>query len=135
MKIYFAGSIRGGRGDAELYKQIIGLLSEYGEVLTEHIGDETLTSAHGSGMEPQYIFEQDTDWLREADVVVAEVTTPSLGVGYEIGLAESLEKRILCLYREQEDRSLSAMIAGNRNLSIAQYESIEDISNYLVDYF
>lgn len=134
MKIYFAGSIRGGRGDAQLYKQIIELLGQYGEVLTEHIGDETLTSA-GSSMEPQYIFEQDTDWLREADVVVAEVTTPSLGVGYEIGLAESLEKRILCLYREQEDSQVSAMILGNRNLSIAQYESIEDIENYLVDYF
>lgn len=134
MKIYFAGSIRGGRGDAQLYKQIIELLGQYGEVLTEHIGDETLTSA-GSTMEPQYIFEQDTDWLREADVVVAEVTTPSLGVGYEIGLAESLEKRILCLYREQEDSHVSAMILGNRNLSIAQYESITDIENYLQDYF
>ena len=134
MKIYFAGSIRGGRGDANLYKQIIELLGEYGEVLTEHIGDEEI-SVHGSGFDPVHIFEQDTDWLREADVVIAEVTTPSLGVGYEIGLAESLEKRILCLYRETEDRSLSAMIAGNRNLSIAQYESIEDIANYLVDYF
>ena len=134
MKIYFAGSIRGGRGDAQLYRQIIELLGQYGEVLTEHIGDETLTSA-GSTMEPQYIFEQDTDWLREADVIVAEVTTPSLGVGYEIGLAESLEKRILCLYREQEDSQVSAMILGNRNLSIAQYESITDIENYLQDYF
>ena len=134
MKIYFAGSIRGGRGDAQLYKEIIELLKEYGEVLTEHVGDEALSSA-GSGIDPVHIFEQDTDWLREADVVVAEVTTPSLGVGYEIGLADSMEKRILCLYREKEDQHVSAMLLGNRNLSIAQYESIEDISNYLVDYF
>jgi nucleoside 2-deoxyribosyltransferase len=134
MKIYFAGSIRGGRGDAQLYKQIIELLKEYGEVLTEHIGHDSVTSA-GSGVDPVHIFEQDTDWLREADVVVAEVTTPSLGVGYEIGLADSMEKRILCLYREKEDQHVSAMLLGNRNLSIAQYESIEDIANYLVDYF
>ena len=134
MKIYFSGSIRGGRDDAQLYKQIIELLKEYGEVLTEHIGDESITSA-GSGIDTNHIFEQDTDWIREADVVVAEVTTPSLGVGYEIGLADSLEKRILCLYREKEDQNLSAMILGNRNLSIAQYESIEDIANYLIDYF
>ena len=134
MKIYFAGSIRGGRGDAALYQEIIELLGQYGEVLTEHLGDESLTS-FGTQMEPSYIYEQDTDWLREADVVIAEVTTPSLGVGYEIGLAESLEKRILCLYREVEDRGLSAMILGNRNLSIAQYESISDIENYLIDYF
>ena len=44
MKIYFAGSIRGGRGDAEIYAQIIEFLQGYGEVLTEHIGDTSLTS-------------------------------------------------------------------------------------------
>ncbi len=135
MKIYFAGSIRGGRNDAELYAEIISLLGQYGEVLTEHIGDDSLSSMHGSGADPVHIFEQDSDWVKEADVIVAEVTTPSLGVGYEIGLAESLEKKILCLYREQEDRSLSAMIAGNRHLSIAEYESIEDIENILKDFF
>ena len=134
MKIYFAGSIRGGRGDAMLYQQIIELLGEYGEVLTEHIGDETLSHL-GGGIDPGYIFERDTDWIRDADVVVAEVTTPSFGVGYEIGLAESLDKRILCLYREQEDRKPSAMILGNRYLSISEYESITDIEDVLRDFF
>nr|HID15141.1 nucleoside 2-deoxyribosyltransferase [Anaerolineae bacterium] len=42
MKIYFAGSIRGGRSDAALYRQIIALLTEYGEVLTGHVGDTEL---------------------------------------------------------------------------------------------
>ncbi len=134
MKIYFAGSIRGGRGDAALYQEIIALLGEYGEVLTEHIGEAAL-SAMGEDSGSQYIYERDTDWIRDCDVVVAEVTTPSLGVGYEIGLAESLEKRILCLYREQEDRRVSAMISGNRNLSIAEYESIDDVDACLKDFF
>ena len=43
MKIYFAGSIRGGRDDKELYSQIIKLLSDYGTVLTEHIGSNGLS--------------------------------------------------------------------------------------------
>ena len=34
-------------------------------------------------------------------VLVAEVTQPSLGVGYEIGRAVDMNKRILCLYRPQ----------------------------------
>jgi hypothetical protein len=37
MKIYFAGSIRGGREDAALYLEIIEYLKTFGEVLTEHI--------------------------------------------------------------------------------------------------
>ena len=43
MKIYFAGSIRGGRDDVKLYQQIINFISGYGEVLTEHVGNENLT--------------------------------------------------------------------------------------------
>ena len=42
MKIYFAGSIRGGRDDAEIYYQIIEFLREYGEILTEHVGKKDL---------------------------------------------------------------------------------------------
>ncbi|MEM7514802.1 MAG: nucleoside 2-deoxyribosyltransferase, partial [Bacteroidota bacterium] len=44
MNIYFAGSIRGGRDDKELYLEIIQLLTEYGTVLTEHVADPSLTS-------------------------------------------------------------------------------------------
>ena len=36
--------------------------------------------------------------------IVAEVTQPSLGVGYEIGRAVAMGKRILCLYRPQQDK-------------------------------
>ena len=44
MKIYFAGAIRGGRDDKELYLEIINYLKEYGEVLTEHIGDQSINT-------------------------------------------------------------------------------------------
>nr|XP_025846964.1 2'-deoxynucleoside 5'-phosphate N-hydrolase 1 [Vulpes vulpes] len=58
------------------------------------------------------IYERDLAWLQQADVVVAEVTQPSLGVGYELGQAVALNKRILCLFRPQSGRVLSAMIRG-----------------------
>ncbi len=126
MKIFFSHRMLRNEQSTHLYEEIVSLLAEYGEVLTETTNE---------GIELGYIYERDTDWVREADVVVAEVTTPSLGVGYEIGLAESLEKRILCIYREQEDRQLSAMIAGNRHLSIAEYESVDDIEAIFKDFF
>uniref|UniRef100_A0A2K6NFZ0 2'-deoxynucleoside 5'-phosphate N-hydrolase 1 n=1 Tax=Rhinopithecus roxellana TaxID=61622 RepID=A0A2K6NFZ0_RHIRO len=58
------------------------------------------------------IHERDLVWLQQADVVVAEVTQPSLGVGYELGRAVAFNKRILCLFRPQSGRVLSAMIRG-----------------------
>lgn len=130
MKIYFAGSIRGGRDDANLYGELITVLQKYGTVLTEHVGDKQL-SVYGEGHAAEYIFKRDVDWVREADVIVAEVTTPSLGVGYEIGLAEQLGKKIICLYRPQPDRKLSAMLLGNTKLTIVEYKAVKDIEEKL----
>ncbi len=126
MKIYFAGSITGGRDDAELYARIITELQQYGEVLTEHLGLSTLT-AYGEDKPLQEIYERDVAWVREADVVVAEVTQPSLGVGYELGLAESLGKRVVCLRRSVASRRLSAMIAGNSYFIVIPYETLPDL--------
>jgi nucleoside 2-deoxyribosyltransferase len=93
MKIYFAGSIRGRRDDAALYRQIIAMLMEYGEVLTEHVGDASLTRAGEYGPSDEAIYGRDMAWLTEADAVVAEVTVPSHGVGYEVAwAAEALGK-------------------------------------------
>lgn len=134
MKIYFAGSIRGGRDDKELYLEIINLLGKYGKVLTEHIGDKTLSAMGEDGPTDKYIYDRDMAWLNEADVVVAEVTTPSLGVGYEIGKMEG-KKPILCLFREQDGKRISAMIAGNGNLQIKKYKNLKDVQKILSEFF
>jgi nucleoside 2-deoxyribosyltransferase len=127
MRIYFAGSIRGGRDDAMLYQQIIALLAEYGEVLTEHVGDVRLSAAGESESSDATIYQRDMAWLVEADVVVAEVTIPSHGVGYEIARAEGLGKSILCLHRSGAGRRLSAMLAGDPGLRCEPYASVEEI--------
>ncbi|HEV7680801.1 MAG TPA: hypothetical protein VGO68_01665 [Pyrinomonadaceae bacterium] len=44
MKIYFAASIRGGRDDWSTYLEIVKQLREYGEVLTEHVGNVELSA-------------------------------------------------------------------------------------------
>ena len=135
MKIYFAGSIRGGRNDQELYEGMIKTLSTFGEVLTEHIGDKNLT-INGEQSRDFYIHNRDMDWVKEADVIVAEVSTPSLGVGYEIGKADEWGKRILCLYRQTEEgKRLSAMIGGNGRLEIKTYSSLDDIKGIFENFF
>src|SRR5450830_580944 len=110
MKIYFAGSISGGRDDGELYLKIISLLQPYGEVLTEHVGNQKLSSYGETNMTDEEIYERDIGWMKKSDIIVAEVTVPSLGVGYEVAAAESMDKKILCLFRETSGRHLSSMI-------------------------
>ena len=122
MKIYFAASIRGGREDWTSYLEIVRQLREYGQVLTEHVGDAEL-SAVGEDIGDRKIHDRDLSWLKDSDYLVAEVTTPSLGVGYEIGKATEWGKPVLCLYRPAEGRSLSAMISGSNAVTLKEYQS------------
>jgi 2'-deoxynucleoside 5'-phosphate N-hydrolase len=135
MKIYFAGSIRGGRGDKEIYMEIIRHLATHGKVLTEHIGDPDLGNSGEKGQTDKWIYQRDLEWLEESDAVVAEVSTPSLGVGYEIGKVESMKKPVLCLFRTREGQRLSAMIAGNPNLNTAHYQTLEEAKTLIDQFF
>ena len=125
-KIYFAGSIRGGRKDKGLYEKLIIYLQDFGEVLTEHVGHKDLTDSGESSMSDKEIFERDIAWLTASDIIVAEVTTPSLGVGFEIARGLELKKTILCLYRIRKDKNLSAMISGCPGLMIEEYKTINE---------
>lgn len=135
MKIYFAGSIRGGRDDQQKYFKLIEFLATRVEVLTEHVGDSKLNSQGEKITTDQEIFERDKDWLQSCDAVVAEVTNPSLGVGYEIGIAEKLGKPVLCLFDEKNTRfRLSAMVSGNPQIKVSFYSSLRDAENIIIDF-
>lgn len=124
LRIYFCGSIRGGRQDAQLYHYIIEFLKGFGNVLTEHIGRLDLVDERE--IPPCQIHERDLTWLKSADVVIAEVTTTSTGVGYELGRAVEMGKPILCLFRKQEDKILSGMISGSPGIISVVYESLDE---------
>jgi len=121
MNIYFAGAIRGGRDDSATYRKLIKLLQIYGKVLTEHVGDEELLQQEQFLSEKE-IFARDMKWLAAADLLIAEVTTPSLGVGYELAVAEKRGLPCLCLFHKQPHRTLSAMISGNSFFQTVTYK-------------
>jgi nucleoside 2-deoxyribosyltransferase len=134
MKIYFAGSIRGGRNDALLYRTIISYLRNFGEVLTEHIGDSNLTEAGDDGPDDRFIHDRDLGWLQSADVLVAEVTQVSMGVGYEIGRAVEMGKKVLCLYRPGSGKKLSAMIAGCGEAKVVNYHDFFELQPVITNF-
>ena len=131
MKIYFAGSIRGGRIDVALYFELIEFLKSFGEVLTEHIGDINLDSSGNDGPTDRFIHDRDLEWLLSSDLVVAEVTSVSMGVGYEIGRSVAAGKKVLCLYRKLPGKMLSAMIAGCPDIHLFKYETAGEAKNII----
>ncbi len=122
MKIYFAGSIRGGRADVGLYHRLIQYLKQRHTVLTEHVGDLSLQETATDNE----IYSQDTSWLRESDVVIAECSNPSLGVGYELAYAERYGKPVYVFYNRNRG-ALSAMLTGDPYFHIHPYGYEDEI--------
>lgn len=124
--IYFSGSISGGREDVETYRTIVAALEAAGHrvfagmVAAQHVG------AGGEDLSAREIFERDVAWIdevaRSAGVLVAEVSRPSTGVGYEIAYARHrLDMPVVCLYRPAFTRRCSGMIAGDRAIQLIEY--------------
>ena len=129
LKLYFCGSIRGGRQDAALYHELVNYMKNFGEVLTEHVGRLDLVDERE--IPPCQIHERDLTWLKSADAIIAEVSTPSLGVGYELGRSVEMGKPILCLFRQQDDRILSGMISGSPGIVSVVYGSVDEAKTWI----
>lgn len=131
MKIYFAASIRGGRDDVLIYKELINHLKSIGTVLTEHISDKKLSYNGEKNITDNYIHDRDINWLKESDVLIAEVTTASLGVGYEIrAAAYEYNKPVLCL-KQKNGKRLSAMINGSNKINVYEYANIDEAKAFI----
>ena len=131
MKIYFSASITGGRDPVlvQAYQRFVSHLQKKGvDVLTEHVSLGTLTAQGevATGKTPIEIWKRDLDMIVASEGVIAEVTVPSLGVGYELGIAEKLGKPVLCLYQHQDGKILSSMILGNPNFDTRDYSTLEE---------
>lgn len=124
MDIYFSGSIAGGREKVEDYAKIVEILKEYGNVLTTHIADTKLGKVE-KGITDKQIYQRDTNWLKQSDMVLAEITVPSLGVGYELAYAEKENIPVICMY--EKNKNVSRMITGNKNFILIPYEKVEEL--------
>jgi nucleoside 2-deoxyribosyltransferase len=111
MNIYFACSITGGREFEHVYQDLTrALLADGHEIPTAHLADSTVVELEDR-VSPGEVYERDVRWIRSAKALIAEVSVPSHGVGYEVGYALSEGKPVLCLH--QRGRRISKMISGN----------------------
>ena len=129
-KVYFAGSIRGGREDAAVYKRIIDYINATDTVLTEHIGLGSLSVKARTKEDDVHIYKLDTEWLRSSDVLIAECTNPSHGVGYELAHAEARNIPVYIFY-DKSKANISAMLNGNAYFKVYPYENEAEIYSVL----
>lgn len=116
MKIYFSCSLTGGRQDQPVYAALVNHMVAGGHaVLTAHLASAEVM-AEEAVVDPLAVYQRDIAWVEACEVMVAEVSTPSHGVGYEIAYALDRQKPVLCCYRAEA--RVSKMILGNTSPQI-----------------
>ena len=126
MNIYFACSITGGRAFESVYQEFTRVLLDDGhEVPTAHLAESNVMALE-KVIDPREVYDRDVTWIRACDALIAEVSVPSHGVGYEIGFALEQGKPVLCLAKE--GISVSKMITGNPHsaLQVKFYAEVAD---------
>jgi nucleoside 2-deoxyribosyltransferase len=138
MNIYFACSITGGRTFESAYQEFTRtLLADGHEVPTAYLAESNVMALE-KVIKPRDVYERDVAWIRACDALIAEVSVPSHGVGYEIGFALEQGKPVLCLAKTSI--AVSKMITGNPHpsLQIEFYqdmtEGITKIRNFLSEF-
>lgn len=133
MNVFFSGSIRGGRQMLPTYRHICKFLRSMGlDVLSWHVADLELEGKEAK-MSEREIYDRDIGLLKRSDCLIAEVTIPSIGVGYEIcrGLGMGIGLPVLCIHKQ--GANVSAMLLGNsdKNMIVEEYTNDEQLENII----
>lgn len=138
MNIYFSCSITGGREDEHVYQRIVNYLIENGhDVPTARLASPDVMK-NESDLNAVDVYQRDMEWVRNCDALIAEVSTPSHGVGYEIAAAIYLGKYVMCCYHKE--KKISKIISGNtnENMQVFAYKSedelISEIESFLREF-
>ena len=137
MKVYLACTVRGDRGGVVAGRAICERLRGYGhEVLTAHLLDDNVDTAE-SQLTEEAVFRRDLEWLTGCDVLVAEASGSSYGVGFEVGYvlarADRTRQQVVLVYDRARVQSLSRLVVGNVHpaCSTFGYTSVDELLAFL----
>ena len=131
MHLYYAHSIRGAHTDGERTAlEILDYLHSRGHT----VSSEEFYTDLDPHMSDKEIYRRDIQMLNNSDLILVNVTNPSLGVWYEIGYAEAIKKPIVCFYQASLVNYVSAMITGNHHFSTYWIHTLDELQHLLTVY-
>ena len=137
MRIYLACTVRGDRSAVAAARHIHDRLVHLGhEVLTSHLLRDDVDQLE-SHVTAGHVFKRDVEWLDAADVLVAEASGSSFGVGFEVGYvlgrAAQSGQRAYVLYHADRLGAISRMISGlsHQHATALAYSTLADIDAFL----
>ncbi len=140
MKIYFTASVSGKQELLVNYKNIIAALEKEGhDVISDHILNIEPKDLDAETVEDRISHHgQVSKWITETDMTVAEVSNPSVSVGYEIAMALEKSKPVLALHERK--KAPPALLGERSEKFILSTYNLDDLSQtiktsieYLID--
>jgi hypothetical protein len=128
MIVYCAVPIKGDQTFHNFCLDIITQVSSLGHTALSELKQEFKPAAPLTDSE---IFSRDLKWIDKSKVVIAEISGPSLGVGFEIAYAlYKKDLNVLALFNSDAE-DVSAMITGCHSelLTLKKYSDTEDLKN------
>ena len=127
LNIYFSFSITGGREFQPIMQTMAEVMLAEGCIVPTAMNTQDAIDPTESNRTPEEIYQRDIHWIDECDIVIAEISTPSHGVGYEIAYALANHKPVYCFHKS--DVRISKMIGGNPHklLNIEDYDNGEQL--------
>ena len=134
MQIYLACTVRGDRSAVAGLRTLVASLERSGHtVLTKHLLDDNVDGAE-SALTERAVYERDIAWLETCDVLIADGTGSSFGVGFEVGYvlgrSDRTGQRVVLLYRADRRDQISRLIVGNAHArcDVIEYENPDDLA-------
>ena len=133
MIIYCAGPIKGNTTYQENYSEIVRIVESLGHTA---LSERSSKFSSSIPLNSKQIYTRDIKWIDGSKIMIAEVSGPSLGVGFEIAYA-LFERKIPVLAVYQGNvAQISSMISGcnNKNLQLKNISSIDDLTQIVKNF-
>jgi nucleoside 2-deoxyribosyltransferase len=134
MQIYLACTVRGDRGAIAGLRSLVSALEAAGHtILTKHLLDDDVDGAE-SALTERAVYERDIEWLDACDVLIADASGSSFGVGFEVGYvlgrSERTDQRVVLIYQIDRHDRISRLIVGNAHprCEVITYDNPDDLA-------
>jgi len=125
MRVYLAAAMTNPGRDLAGVRGVLDCLESDGHVVpTRHVADPQGRAVDGALSDSQ-VARRDLDWVTRCDAMVAEVSTPSHGVGVEVAAALACAKPVLLVYRR--GTPVSRLLLGLGGVETLAYTDVPEV--------
>jgi hypothetical protein len=124
MEVFFSASLSRTRKLLPLTQDLVKFIEDLGHtVITKHLVDPHYTEdpQWDKKLDPLKVYQQATNDLERADLLVTECTVPSFGAGFFIDKCLELKKPLLSLHYGEKLDNAPLMLRGRPEINLQMY--------------